>query len=145
VEKIRPLLRKSIQAVGGNAIVVGGVIVCGSRGAPPLSENLSDTQRAIVDREMSELDSALTQVSQLRSSRERPVVMLWHYPPFDRHGRPAPCVQRFESAGVTACVYGHLHIEGQWSRAVQGTVRGIRYFCVAADAVGFRPLRVDLE
>jgi uncharacterized protein len=44
---------------------------------------------------------------------------------------------------VTACVYGHLHIEGQWSMAVQGDVRGVRYHCVAADAIGFRPLRLD--
>jgi predicted phosphohydrolase len=145
VEKIRPLLRRSIQAVGGDAIAVGGVIVCGSRGAPPLTEDLSIEQKVVVEHEMSELDKALAQASQLRSSPNKAVIMLWHYPPFDAYGRPAPCVSRFESAQVTACVYGHLHIEGQWSRAMQGNVRGIRYFCVAADAVGFRPFRLDLK
>jgi predicted phosphohydrolase len=44
---------------------------------------------------------------------------------------------------VTACVYGHLHAEGQWSLAIHGTIGGVRYACVAADAIGFRPLRVD--
>jgi predicted phosphohydrolase len=144
VEKIRPLLRGSIQAVGGNAIAVGGVIVCGSRGAAPITEDLSIEQEAIALHELSELDKALTQATQMRSGQEQAVIMLWHYPPFDAYGRPAPCVSRFESAGVTTCVYGHLHVEGQWSRAVQGTVRGVRYYCVAADAVGFRPLRLVL-
>jgi uncharacterized protein len=27
--------------------------------------------------------------------------------------------------------------------AVQGEVRGVRYHCVAADAIGFRPIRLD--
>ncbi|WP_406701302.1 hypothetical protein V5E97_21365 [Singulisphaera sp. Ch08] len=62
--------------------------------------------------------------------------------PFDQHRRPGPCVARFEQAGVTTCLYGHLHIEGQWSLAVQGDVRRIRYQFVAADAIGFRPLRL---
>jgi predicted phosphohydrolase len=144
VEKIRPLLRGSIQAVGGNAIAVEDVIICGCRGTAPVTEDLSIEQEAIALRELSELDEALKQASQLRSSREQAIIMLWHYPPFDAYGRPGPCVSRFESAGVTACVYGHLHIEGQWSRAMQGTVRGVRYYCVAADAVGFRPLRLVL-
>ncbi len=33
--------------------------------------------------------------------------------------------------------------QSQWSVAVQGPVRGVRYHCVAADAIGFRPLRID--
>jgi predicted phosphohydrolase len=35
-------------------------------------------------------------------------------------------------------------MQSQWSRAVQGNWRGVRYYCVAADAVGFRPFRIDL-
>ena len=73
-----------------------------------------------------------------------PLYVLWHYPPFDQHRRPGPCVARFEAAGVTAVrLRPHLHIQGQWSLAVQGDVRGVRYHCVAADAIGFRPLRLD--
>ena len=36
------------------------------------------------------------------------------------HGRPGPWVERFERAGVTACVYGHLHIQAQWSTGRPG-------------------------
>jgi predicted phosphohydrolase len=91
-----------------------------------------------------ELERGLELATRLRTSREQPLYVLWHYPPFDAYGRPSPWVARFEEAGVSACVYGHLHMQGQWSCAVQGNLRGVRYYCVAADAVGFRPLRIDL-
>ena len=124
VAKIRPMLRKSLRAVGGDALSTHGVVVCGTLGCPVLDD-----------------EPTLEEAAALRTGGE-PLYVLWHYPPFDQHQRAGACVERFERAGVTACVYGHLHIEGQWSRAVQGEIRGVRYHCVAADSVGFRPLRI---
>ena len=141
-DKVRPMLRKSLLAVGGDALSTHGLIVCGARGAPVPPDDPTPGQQSESDRELAALDRALGAANALRTSNE-PLYVLWHYPPFDPHRRPGPCVARFEAAGVDACVYGHLHAEGQWSLAVQGDVRGVRYHCVAADAVGFRPLRVD--
>jgi predicted phosphohydrolase len=138
-EAIRPMLRRSMLAVGGDALATHGVVVCGTLGAPVLD---GDDPDPVSDKELALLDSALEQAAALRQNGE-PLYVLWHYPPFDQHRRPGPCVERFEAAGVTACVYGHIHIQGQWSLAVQGEVRGVRYHCVAADAIGFRPLRLD--
>jgi predicted phosphohydrolase len=142
VEKVRPMLRRSLRAVGGDAERVHGLIVCGTLGAPPLADDPTPEALAASDRELAALDRALERAATLRTAEE-PLYVLWHYPPFDQHRRPSPCVARFEAAGVTVCVYGHLHIQGQWSLAVQGEVRGVRYHCVAADAIGFRPLRLD--
>jgi uncharacterized protein len=144
VESIRPMLRRSMLAVGGDAISTHGIVVCGTLGVPVLDpdEPPDTAQLAESERELSALDRALEHASRLRVSGE-PLYVLWHYPPFDQHRRPGLCVERFEAAGVTACVYGHIHIQGQWSLAVQGDVRGVRYHCVAADAIGFRPLRLD--
>ena len=113
----------------------------GPSASPSPADEPSPEQVAASDRELAALDRALEQAARLRTARE-PLYVLWHYPPFDQHRRPGPCVARFEEAGVTACVYGHLHTQGQWSLAVQGTIRGVRYYCVAADAIGFRPLRI---
>ncbi len=144
VQQIRPLLRQSLCAVGGDALEVRGVIVCGTRGVEPTVEDPPPEQQALIMHELGELERALEQASQLRSAPRQPLYLLWHYPPFDTFGRPGPWVQRFEAAGVTACLYGHLHMASQWSRTVQGNLRGVRYYCVAADAVGFRPLRIDV-
>lgn len=144
VAKIRPLLRRSLRAVGGDAVATHGLIVCGTRGVPVLPDDPAPPQRAAVADELAALDRALEQAAGLRTGAE-PLYFLWHYPPFDAHGRPGPAVARLEAAGVDACLYGHIHIPGQWSLAVQGEVRGVRYACVAADAIGFRPLRLDRE
>jgi uncharacterized protein len=141
-EPVRRILRRRMIAVDGDAAEVGGLVVCGTRGAPAPSDESTDADRLAADRELRALDQALGQVARLRGDRDRPLYVLWHFPPFDANGTPGPWVDVFERAGVTACVYGHLHIEAQWSMAVQGSIRGVRYYCVAADAVGFRPLKI---
>ncbi len=143
-EAIRPMLRRTMLAVGGDAVSTHGAVICGTLGAPVLDgdSEAEPAELAASEKELTALDAALEQAAGLRQPGE-PLYVLWHYPPFDQHRRPGPCVERFEAAGVTACVYGHIHIQGQWSLAVQGDVRGVRYHCVAADAIGFRPIRVD--
>jgi len=142
VEAVRPMMRRGMHAVGGDAIAVAGLVICGTRGAPVPPEDPADPQAlAAVDRELAALDRALEQAAALRPAGA-PLFVLWHYPPFDDRRRPGPCVARFEAAGVTACVYGHLHAESHWAQAVQGVINGVRYHCVAADAIGFRPLRI---
>lgn len=139
--KVRPMLRRSLLAVGGDAVAHEGVIVCGALGAPIPTED-DPASQAASDRELEILDRALESAGDLRTADE-PIYILWHYPPFDRYRRPGPVVARLESAGVSACVYGHLHQESQWTSAVQGLVNGVRFACVAADAIGFHPLRID--
>jgi predicted phosphohydrolase len=140
---VRRLLRRTMIAVDGDAAETLGVIVCGTRGSPPPTGDSNVADRAAADRELDVLDRALDHAERLRGDRARALYVLWHFPPFDAHGRPGPWVDRFERSGVAACVYGHLHIQSQWSLAVQGVVRGVRYHCVAADAIGFRPLWID--
>jgi uncharacterized protein len=142
VESVRPLLRGSMLAVGGDAVITHGLVACGTAGTPVSTDPSTPALQTAVDREMGALERALENAAEIRGDTTQPLYVLWHYPPFDAHARPGPCVERFERAEVTACVYGHVHIEGQWPRAVQGTVRGVRYHCVAADAIGFRPLRI---
>jgi predicted phosphohydrolase len=143
VAAIRAMLRRSLIAVDGDAVATHGVVVCGMSGIPAHSlEPLKNDQSAVA-REIEALQLALNHAAEIRDNPQQPLYLLRHFPPFDAYGRPGPWVERFERAGVTACVYGHLHIQGQWAMAVQGNVRGVRYYCVAADAVGFRPLRID--
>ncbi len=142
VERVRPLMRRSLRIVGGDAVTVGDSVVCGTLGAPIPTDPSSDDERAAGVRELASLKRALDHADGLRQPGQA-LHVLWHYPPFDPHARAGPCVPILEAAGVTTCVSGHLHIEGQWSQAIQGLIRGVRYYCVAADAVGFRPLRVD--
>jgi uncharacterized protein len=140
---IRPLLRRSMLAVEGDAVATHGVVVCGTAGTPVANNPATLVEPTTADREIQKLERALEHAAAIRAAPDSPLYVLWHYPPFDAHSRPGPCVELFERTRVTACVYGHLHSESEWSVAVQGTVRGVRYHCVAADATGFRPLRIQ--
>ena len=132
--KVRPMLRRTLRCVGGDAIEACGVIACGATGAA-----VGDPA---MDREVVSLTRAIDAAVALRGERSMPIVAMWHYPPFDPHGQPGPAVSLLAQAGVAACVYGHLHAQGQWATATQGEVGGVLYRCVAADAIGFRPLRL---
>jgi predicted phosphohydrolase len=112
------------------------MVVCGTLGVPPRCSDPAEEAR-----QLAALDRALAEADRLRTAGS-PVFVLWHYPPFDRNREPGPVVDRLESAGVAACVYGHVHRRSDWSLQVQGVVGRVRYACVAADAIGFRPLRI---
>jgi len=142
VEAVRPLLRAGMLAVGGDAVRTHGVIVCGARGAPVRSEGQPESADARLASELEQLDRALEQAQRLRGEDE-PVCVLWHFPLFDAEGTAGPCVERLEAARVAVCLYGHIHTEGQWTTAVQGPFDGVCYHCVAADAIGFRPLQIN--
>ena len=145
IAAIRPFLRRSILAVHGDALATHGLVVCGTAGVPAICDPAMADSAAVAERELGRLERALAHAAKLRATPDTPLCVLWHYPPFDAHARPGPCVDLLERSAVSVCVYGHLHRESEWSAATQGTVRGVHYQCVAADAIGFRPLRVGLR
>lgn len=146
ISGVSRILRNGQFAVDGNAIDLGPIIACGVRSVPtpddpipidPKSEQTAETAYA-------KLKLALAEANQLReaSGIDKPVFVLWHHPPFDRWGRPDPVVALMKDAGVRACVYGHVHTKGQWQTVPQGEIEGIRFACVAADSLGFRPRKI---
>lgn len=141
LEAIRRLLRPSLWAVDGDAVSIQGTVVCGAP-AVPVKPSPADLRQQRPACPMKDLEEALAHAGRLRTRPEAPLFVLWHYPPFDAHGEPGACVELIERAKATACVYGHLHKESEWPAAVQGLHRGVRYHCVAADAIGFRPLLI---
>ena len=144
VEAIRPMLRGSLRAVDGDALAFRGAVVCGAAGVPIAIDPSSADEAKKAEVGFAALGRALDDAARLRRrSPDAPLYVLWHYPPFDAHGVPGPCVELLERAGVTACVYGHLHSQKEWSAAVHGLRGAVRYYCVAADAIGFCPLGIE--
>ena len=66
VEKIRPMLRPSQLAVGGDAIATHGAIVCGARGEERLDDDPTPAQAAESEHELNALDTALLAAATLR-------------------------------------------------------------------------------
>src|SRR3954452_11441069 len=61
VARVRPLLRPSERAVGGDAVAACGAIVCGTLGAPAVADGEATTPgiRAAEEKELASLDRAL--------------------------------------------------------------------------------------
>jgi len=143
LDAVTPLLRETIRAVEGTAERVGHAVVCGWRGSARLAANPTPQARAELAAQDAQLIQALDQARKLGGGLDRPLYVLTHYPPFDNQNPAGPALDRLAAAKAKACVYGHLHIEGQWSRSPQGIIQGVLFRCVAADAIGFRPLAID--
>jgi predicted phosphohydrolase len=77
-----------------------------------------------------------------RFSRELPRVAMLHYPPWIDGREPSEVVPLLREAGVTTCLYGHLHGEDH-RLGVVGERDGVRYMLVSADAVDFAPVEVS--
>lgn len=140
--KVRGVLPPTLAVVDCDALIVGEVVVCGTRTwMIPGDRDFDQTvDRRIYERELGRLDRALAGAKVLAEG-SRPIIVLIHYPPF-RDGEPTEFARRIAAAGVHACVYGHLHQPDQWANATVGVVDGVRYHLTACDALDFTPVEI---
>ncbi len=116
-------------------------IVCGTRGwILPGDSEFKDDDQKIYLRELGRLELSLQAADRIRKQNQRMIVCL-HYPPFPRDRRLGDMTAMLEKFGADLCVYGHIHGEqgAEKNRFRLGTVE---YQLVAADALGFKPLRL---
>lgn len=139
---LRPRLPPSISVVEADAIDLGDVIVCGTRGwqTPEMTGYHEETDRRVYNRELGRLDRALAAAQKL-SAGNKPIIVMIHFPPFIDH-RPTEFARRIGSAGAAACIYGHLHRVQDWNAAKQGVVDGVFYQLTACDYLGYTPVAV---
>lgn len=102
----------------------GRVGVAGTRGWHD-GKDASDSK--IIAREERRLSQRLKAIQDCENK-----FVLIHYPPLNLF---APLLQAY---GVTAVLYGHLHLNGNESPLPEQW-HGLRTLCVAADRLGFRP------
>jgi predicted phosphohydrolase len=140
--RVRRQLPGSLAIVQADALDVGDVVVCGTRGwiTPDMAGFKIPDDQVIYNRELVRLDLALAAARKLAGGA-KPIVVMFHYPPFlDR--KPTEFAHRIAAAGAAACVYGHLHRPYDWSLATQGLVDGVYYQLTACDYLGFGPVAV---
>lgn len=141
LSKVRRALPRGCEPLQNDAIEAGGRIVVGSRGwTDPLDPASAPEDAAIFRREIERLKLSVAAADQ-RWGRSRPRIAMLHYPPWIEGREPSEVVGILEGAGVTDCVYGHLHGDDH-RLGVTGERHGIRYWLVAADAVGFAPVEI---
>jgi predicted phosphohydrolase len=143
LSKVRQLLPASCEPLQNNSVRVGHWVVLGARGwTAPQDPISTPADEKVFRRELERLRLSVAHAD-AEHGRELPRLAMVHYPPWTEGSEPTTVVELLRRAAVKVCVYGHLH--GDDHRvAVRGSRDGIRFYFVAADAVDFAPVEIDL-
>ncbi|GAA0500547.1 metallophosphoesterase [Deinococcus depolymerans] len=135
--KLRAALPPGMLAVVNDAVRVGNVVVCGSRGwLTPGHEPLSDDDTRLLTREAERLNLSVKAARALRQPGDHLILML-HYPPATPPYPANPITRVIDDARPDLIVYGHLH--GVPVERSMRHVGGVPAHLVAADGLKFRP------
>ena len=135
--KLRAALPSDQLAVVNDAVRVGKVVVCGSRGwLTPAHDPLAPEDERLLAREAERLSLSVQAAQKLRQEGDHLILML-HYPPASPPYFANPLTKVIEEARPDLIVYGHLH--GVAPERAMTHVGGIPAHLVAADALRFRP------
>ena len=126
----------TMQIVHNNAVTVGSVAVCGTRGWLYNSETEEDIK--IVNREVGRLNASIDDA--VRQSKE-PIVFL-HYPPVFDGSECKEILDVLKKREIRQCYFGHIHGSQAAKRAVIGEYGGIKMHLISCDYVDFTPMLV---
>jgi predicted phosphohydrolase len=141
VGKVRAALPRSCTLLHHDALQIDGHVLVGARGwTAPGDPHAQPGDEAVFARELARLALSVADADR-RLDRALPRTAMVHYPPWLRGQAPTPVVDVLKEAGVTTCVYGHLHGEDH-ALALTGEHGGITFHFVAADAVNFTPVPI---
>ncbi len=142
ISRLRAILPENMTALQYDAVDAGPCVICGTRGwnYPTKGNVLSPEDHKIFRREILRLEMALDSAEKI--GKEKPILVMMHFPPRMREDPDTPFTRILEARkNVAAVVYGHLHGEA-FAAGFSGICRGIRYYPVSCDGIGFRPLEI---
>lgn len=142
ITQVRAALGADMYALQNDSLIIDDRVFCGTRGWTIVGESAAPEQAQdakLYRREVMRLEMALSSAARIADGRE--IIALIHYPPFDEKQRESGFTELMERYGVSKAVYGHLH--GQSLKyAFSGKLRGVEYFQVSCDGLGFRLLKI---
>lgn len=143
ISRVREALPEGMYALQNDALAIGDVVLCGTRGwLVPGSAQLDADDERIYLRELSRLTLSLQHAEALRQTMRgqgitpRTIAML-HYPPFGEHGGASDATRLLTQYGVDDAVYGHLHGPGLQG-AFSGELEGVIYHQTSCDGLDFQ-------
>jgi len=140
ISRVRALLPETVYALQNDHFAWDDYLVCGTRGwLCPGEEGFDDEHdQKIFQREVQRLHFSLESTKGLEHSG---IIAVLHFPPFNRNEKSSDFTALLEQYGVKICVFGHIHDSGR-EHIFQGIRNGVSYRFVAADGIGFTPLKL---
>ena len=143
ISAVREILPKSIRAIQNDAIKIGDLIICGTRGwtVPEENKEFSEEDEKIYKREVERLKLTLKSAKVLQVGNEK-IICMMHFPPFDGNGNDSEFVKLFKEYGVSVVVFGHLH--GYTNCKLKQTKNDITYYFTSCDHINNDPVEIIL-
>ena len=135
IGKVRDILPKNCFAIQNDALKIGNVVFCGSRGwNVPGSPDFRKDDMKIYQREAERFKMSLEAAKGLAADGDV-IIALIHFPPFNSKKEDTAFTRLFEEYGVHSVIYGHLH--GKYVHAEKLAVKnGINYYLTSCDMAG---------
>ena len=124
----------TLNILHNNSYLYGDVALCGTRGWF-YEEERGEHSAKIFNRELIRMETSM------KSAGEREKICFLHYPPVYHGYRCQEIIDLLQKYQVSKCYYGHLH-GGSHRFAVCGDRDGVEYRLIAADYVGFKPVKI---
>ena len=142
ITRVRAALPEGMTALQFDAVDAGPCVICGTRGwTYPTEKNpLPPEDMKIFRRETQRLEMALDRAEAIAGGK--PILVMIHFPPRMNDQPDTPFTRILEAhRQVRTVVYGHLHGDA-FAGGFSGESRGIRYYPVSCDGIGFRPREI---
>lgn len=129
----------SLEILHNNSVLceAEGLALCGTRGWLAGQQDAHGCK--VYAREVGRLKASLSYACEHFPQVRRVAVL--HYPPVYTGGQAQDMLDVLREFDVQQCFYGHLHA-ASIRRAVQGTIQGVEYRLISADALQFCPYKI---
>ena len=127
---------ETMEILHNNAHVYGDFALCGTRGWFYEEDHGTEHDRKMMLREVQRLETSL------KAAGEREKIVFLHYPPVFQNYRCDEILRLLDEHRVRRCYYGHIHGKGI-RLAFNGWIGCTEFRLVSADAVGFRPVKIQ--
>ena len=134
ISSLRADLPSKVYALQNDAMKIGNVIICGSRGwVVPEDTHKTPDDEKIYRREAIRLELSLKSAVALKEDGDI-IICMTHFPPFNSKLEDNEYTALMEKYGVNYAVYGHLHNYDKKQKLVV-TKNGIKYYLTSCDLV----------
>ena len=125
----------SLEILHNNCNYYGDIALCGTRGWFYELDSEGTHNGKMMAREVGRLEASL------QAAGEAEKLCFLHYPPLYTGYRCPEILALLQKYGVKRCFYGHLH-GASHRRRIEGDCGGTDFALVAADYLGFTPLKI---
>ena len=125
----------SLEILHNNCQYYGDIALCGTRGWFYELDSEGTHNGKMMAREVGRLEASF------QAAGEAEKLCFLHYPPLYTGYRCPEILALLQKYGVKRCFYGHLH-GASHKRRIEGDCGGTDFALVAADYLGFTPLKI---